>query len=122
MAFLDRGPIRPAHTLIIAKAHVATFDALPDALAARIVWLGQALARRMKAVYAVDRVAFLFTGSDVPHVHAHVVPMHEKMDITSARYLVDSVSPRWSADHLLVDRVVLEAVRDQLAFAPSPGA
>jgi histidine triad (HIT) family protein len=38
-------------------------------------------------LYGIPRLAFLFTGSDLPHVHAHVVPMHENTDITSRLYI-----------------------------------
>ena len=86
-AFLDIQPIRPAHVLIIPKAHYDYYDDLPPELAAAIVNLGQRLAKIMKARYGVERVAFLFTGIDVPHVHAHVVPMHERTDITSPAYI-----------------------------------
>jgi histidine triad (HIT) family protein len=41
----------------------------------------------MKHIYGVPRVAFLFTGGDLPHAHAHVVPMHENTDITSRLYI-----------------------------------
>jgi histidine triad (HIT) family protein len=34
-------------------------------------------------------VAFLFTGGDIAHVHAHAVPIHEETDITSRRYIVE---------------------------------
>ena len=37
----------------------------------------------------MPRGAFLFTGGDIAHVHAHVVPMYEKTDITSRRYIVE---------------------------------
>jgi histidine triad (HIT) family protein len=116
VAFLDLGPIRPGHTQIISRMHVATFELLPEPMAARILGVGQQLARRMKEVYGVERVAFLFTGGDVAHVHAHVVPMVEKTDITSARYIVSSGEIHWSSDHLLVGADVLQAVRDELAF------
>jgi histidine triad (HIT) family protein len=43
----------------------------------------------MKRTYGVERVAFLFAGDDIPHAHAHVVPMHEKTDITSRRYIAE---------------------------------
>ena len=43
----------------------------------------------MKALYGVPRVAFLFSGGDHAHAHAHVVPMHEKTDITSRRYIAE---------------------------------
>ena len=29
----------------------------------------------------------MFTGGDIPHAHAHLVPMVEKTDITSRQYI-----------------------------------
>lgn len=118
VAFLDRGAIRRGHTQIITRAHVPYFDDLSPEAAAAMVTLGQRLARRMKRVYGVDRVALVFTGGDVAHVHAHVVPLHEKTDITSARYIVSSEAVEWSSDHLRQDRAALEATRAELAFGP----
>ena len=46
----------------------------------------------MKALYGVPRVAFLFTGGDHAHAHAHVVPLHEKTDITALRYITGEVA------------------------------
>src|SRR5689334_17477848 len=112
LAFLDISPIRDGHTQIIPKVHYDTFELLPLELAARIMNLGQQLGRRMKEVFGVERVAFLFTGGDVPHAHAHVVPLHEKTDITSARYIVAPKEVTWSGSHLLSERAALERVRD----------
>ena len=67
-----------------------------------------------------DRVAFLFTGGDVAHVHAHVVPMQEKTDITSARYITSPEPVAWGNTHLQLTREELMAVRDQLAFVAEP--
>jgi histidine triad (HIT) family protein len=120
IAFLDHGAIRPGHTQIITREHVPTFELLSPRLLSKITTLGQQLARRMKAVYAVDRVAFLFTGGDVAHVHAHVVPMHAKTDITSARCITAPEQVIWSSEHLRVDREALMAVRDELAFVADP--
>lgn len=86
-AFLDIHPIRPGHVLIIPKSHHDYYDDLPPQLAASVVHLGQRLGKAMKTAYGVERVAFLFTGTDVAHVHAHVLPMHEKTDITSPVYI-----------------------------------
>ena len=120
IAFLDLGPIRPGHTQIIPRVHIATFELLPTPLVTKIVALGQQLASRMKIIYHVDRVAFMFTGGDVPHAHAHVIPMHEKTDVTSARYIASPDSVSWSSAHLHVDRVALLGVRDALAFTALP--
>jgi histidine triad (HIT) family protein len=114
MTFLDIGPIRSGHTQIIPKEHFETFELLPPDLAGRIVVLGQFLARKMKAVYRVNRVAFVFTGGDISHAHAHVIPMLEKTDITSARYIVNPQDVRFASEHLAVDRETLLQVRRDL--------
>ena len=100
MALADIQPIRPGHTLIIPHRHHDYFDDLPPRTASHIVHLGQRLAKAMKRLYAVPRVGFVFTGVDHPHVHAHVVPLHERTDITSRRYIAE----------------------DQLTFRPPPRA
>lgn len=91
LAFLDLHPIRRGHTLIIPKAHHVWFEDLPDDVAARIMHCAQRLARHMKGIYPVERVALFFTGIHVPHAHAHVVPMHHVHDVSSQAYLRDGV-------------------------------
>jgi histidine triad (HIT) family protein len=87
IAFLDICPIRPGHALIVPKRHHCYFDDMPADLAGLTIVPVQKLAVAMKHIYGVPRVAFLFTGGDLPHVHAHVVPMHKNIDITSRRYI-----------------------------------
>lgn len=89
VAFLDTGPIRPGHLQIVPVAHHPTFETLPPDLAAAILHAGQRLARAQKALFGVPRVGFLFTGGDIAHAHAHLVPMQAKTDITSRRYIVE---------------------------------
>jgi histidine triad (HIT) family protein len=89
LAFLERGPIRPGHTQIVPREHFPYFDDAPADLLAAIVTVGQKLARAMKKTLHVPRVAFLFTGGDIAHVHAHAVPIHDETDITSRRYIVE---------------------------------
>ncbi|MBF9034665.1 HIT domain-containing protein [Rhodobacterales bacterium HKCCE2091] len=89
MVFLDHMPIREGHCLIVPRAHYPYFDDLPETLAARVMALSQRLARSLKAIHGVERVAFFATGTDLPHAHIHVVPLHEKGDLTSARYMAE---------------------------------
>ncbi len=91
LAFLDRGPIRPGHTQIVPKEHYPYFDDAPPEVLAATIAIGQGLARAMKQTLRVPRVAFLFTGGDIAHVHAHTVPIHEPTDITSRRYIVEDI-------------------------------
>ncbi|WP_275634479.1 HIT family protein [Psychromarinibacter halotolerans] len=89
VAFLDTMPIRRGHVQIIPRAHYPYFEDLPPDLSAQILALGQRLARAMKPAYRVKRVGFAFTGGDIAHAHAHVVPLHEKDDLTSRRYIAE---------------------------------
>jgi histidine triad (HIT) family protein len=89
IAFLDRGPIRPGHTQIVPRDHFPYFDEAPSEVVCAIAQMGQKIARALKRLYRVPSVAFLFTGADIDHVHAHVVPMLEKTDITSRRYIIE---------------------------------
>ncbi|MGB6102954.1 MAG: HIT family protein [Pusillimonas sp.] len=87
VAFLDINPIRPGHVLIVSRSHHAYFDDLPPEQAARLVHLGQRFSRAMKHIHGVERVGFLFTGTDIAHVHAHVLPLFGATDITSTAYI-----------------------------------
>lgn len=89
VAFLDIGPIRDGHVQIVPREHYETFDELPLELCSEIMALGQRLAKAQKQIYGVQRVAFMFTGGDIAHAHAHIIPLVEKTDITSRRYIVE---------------------------------
>jgi histidine triad (HIT) family protein len=116
LAFMDAEPIREGHCQIIPKLHFETFEKIPADLAAKVLGLGQRLAQKMKDVYKINRVAFLFTGGDIPHAHAHIVPMHEKTDITSARYIVNSADVEFRSKHLRADPTTLRKVMETLRF------
>lgn len=89
LAFLDLHPIREGHALVIPKAHHVWFEDLPPDLANRSMACAQSIARAMKRLYSVDRVALFYTGIHVQHAHAHVVPMVHTHDVTSSAYLQD---------------------------------
>ena len=91
LAFLDLHPIRPGHTLVIPREHHVWFEDLPEHLATAVTSCAQRLARAMKRLYRVERVAMFYTGIHVPHAHAHVVPMHHVHDVSSKAYLADGI-------------------------------
>ncbi len=93
MAFLDLCPVRPGHTLIIPRQHFDYFDDLPEGVITPILRLGQKLAVAMKGLYGVPRVGFLFTGGDLPHAHAHVVPLQRRRTSLRSNTSPSAVSP-----------------------------
>jgi len=91
VAFLDIAPIRLGHVQIIPKRHHICFDDLPIDLISQITTLAQRIAKVHKLIFKVSRVGFAFTGHDIAHAHAHVVPLFGPDDITSRRYIVEEV-------------------------------
>ncbi len=91
LAFMDTGPIRPGHLQIIPTAHIEYFENIPKDIACEIMLLGQELAVTQKKVLGVERVAFQYSGGDVAHAHAHLIPLVEKYDVTSRRYIEQEV-------------------------------
>lgn len=89
VAFMDIHPIREGHVQIIPRKHYPYYDALPESISTEIFEVGRRLAPALRSLYGVERVAFLFTGGDIAHAHAHVVPMVEPTDITSRQYIVE---------------------------------
>jgi histidine triad (HIT) family protein len=89
MAFLDIHPIRAGHVQVIPRKHFAYFDSLPPSIAQEILAVGQHLAPVLRERSGAQRVAFLFTGTDIAHAHAHVLPLLETTDITSRQYIAE---------------------------------
>ena len=119
LAFLDINPIRTGHVQLIPRQHFPYFDAIPTEIATEILTVGQKLAPVLRRLFAVERVAFLFTGGDIAHAHAHVVPLVEATDITSRQYIVEASltfqnAPRVSESQLAV---TADAIRSGLTEA-----
>ena len=80
VAFLDRSPLFPGHTLVLPVAHVETLDDLsPEAIGP----LFEVVRRMSIAVQEALGADGSFVASNirvsqsVPHVHVHVVPRNE---------------------------------------------
>ena len=105
IAFLDIRPIRTGHVLIVPRGHFPYYDDLPAEVAADVMRVARRLAPALRRSMGVDRVGLFFTGVDIAHAHAHVVPMVEPTDITSPRYIAErpltfSPAPQSPAEEL----------------------
>ena len=82
LAFMDIGPIRPGHVLLIPKKHYAR---LTDMSADEAADLAGALPKLGRAVVAatgadgfnVHQTNGACAGQVVPHVHIHIIPRHD---------------------------------------------
>ena len=81
VAFLDRRPVFPGHTLLVPRDHHQTLTDLPPSLVTPLFDAAQRLARAVEAgmdahgtfVAMNNRVS-----QSVPHLHVHVVPRRRK--------------------------------------------
>jgi histidine triad (HIT) family protein len=81
LAFLDIGPLKPGHTLLIPKAHHESLPEMPDDLAAATAALLPRLCRAVKAATQAEGLNVLantgpVAGQSVNHVHWHIIPRH----------------------------------------------
>ena len=77
-AFLDIDPVKPGHTLVVTKLQQDQYIDLPDEDYIAL-WLAvKKVAARLKDVLGTDRVRLGVVGTDVPHVHVHLIPFNEK--------------------------------------------
>lgn len=117
LAFLDIRPVREGHVLVMPKAHVDYFDSMPADLASAIMLLGQKLAKALKKLYDVRRVGFMFTGTDVAHTHAHVIPLVHPTDLTSRRYIAEENLTFRALDLVVPDELAKVAGKLKAAMA-----
>lgn len=80
VAFLDRSPLLPGHTLVVPRTHVETLDDLEPRLLAPLFAVVQRVSRaQQKALGAQGTYTAVNTrvSQSVPHVHVHVVPRRQ---------------------------------------------
>ena len=81
-AFLDKHPINPGHILVVPKKHIPDFYNLDDKNYRALMVAVKKLAKIIKKINP-KKVGLFIAGWDVPHTHAHIVPMKNHHDITS---------------------------------------
>jgi histidine triad (HIT) family protein len=74
IAFLDLHPKAPGHTLLIPKEHYRWFQDIPDEVYNPLFLAAKHVANDIKQTYGADYVRMGIVGTDVPHVHIHLVP------------------------------------------------
>lgn len=87
LAIMDIHPINPGHVLVFPRDHVADFHQLDEERYSDLMDVSRGLAEVLDYLYEPKRVGLLIAGFDIPHVHVHLVPMHQFHDITSKKIL-----------------------------------
>src|SRR5690606_3992768 len=74
MAFMDINPVHPGHLLVITKEQVEFVWDLPDDLYQALMSTAKKVALRMREILPEQYVHMRVIGTDVPHVHVHLIP------------------------------------------------
>lgn len=85
VAFLTIAPLRPGHTLVVPIREVDHWLELEPAEAAHLMSVAQKVGQAVQAAFSPVKVGLMIAGLEVPHVHLHLVPIHELRDLDFAR-------------------------------------
>jgi histidine triad (HIT) family protein len=85
VAFLSIGPLQRGHTLVVPIREVDHWLDLPPDEAAHLMIVSQKIGQAMQAAFSPVKVGLMIAGLEVPHVHLHLVPIHELRDLDFAR-------------------------------------
>src|SRR5438309_1933042 len=81
LAFLDKRPLFPGHSLLIPKSHHETLNDLPASLVGPLFQNAQLMARAMEKGLKAEGTFVAINNrisQSVPHLHIHIVPRHTK--------------------------------------------
>lgn len=87
LAFMDIRPISPGECMIIPKEHIDHFCDVPDELSQHIMLYSQKLARKIQKTFNPKRVGYVIHGFGVPHAHLVLIPLNERDDVTSKKFM-----------------------------------
>lgn len=87
LAFMDIRPINPGELLIIPKDHIDHFFDVSDEVASKMMRIAQRLARKIYEKFNPLRIGYVVHGFGVSHAHLAIVPLKNRDDIISARFM-----------------------------------
>lgn len=84
-AFLDINPNSEGHTLCVPRKEVDKITDLSQADYESLMRFSRRVALAVEGSVDCVRVGLTVIGLEVPHVHVHIIPLHEMADATFQR-------------------------------------
>jgi histidine triad (HIT) family protein len=83
LAFLTIQPVKEGHTLLIPKKHTDYLFDLPDSELSSLMIKAKLVADKLKKVFnpKTNKVGLVVAGTEVAHVHVHLIPMDAEDDL-----------------------------------------
>lgn len=79
-AFLDITPFTKGHTLVIPKKEYENVTDMPEEEYANLQKVVHKLMKHYREIFKI-KVGSLIYGIDVPHVHIHIYPLSDELEV-----------------------------------------
>ena len=85
VAFLTIAPLNPGHTLVVPIQEVDSWLDLEPDLMTHLTQVAHHVGKAIESAWKPPKVGLMIAGLEVPHVHLHLVPIHELHDLDFGR-------------------------------------
>ena len=85
LAFLDVNPNAKGHTLCIPKQEINKIFDMEEDLYLGLMKFSRKVAKAVEKTVECKRIGVAVVGLEVPHVHVHLIPLHDMDDMRFQR-------------------------------------
>ncbi len=85
LAFLDIDPNTKGHTLCVPKQEENKLFDLDEQVYNSLMQFSRKVAKAIEKTVPCERIGMAVIGLEVPHVHVHLIPINEMLDMTFQR-------------------------------------
>ncbi|MFN3752484.1 HIT family protein [Flavobacterium sp.] len=85
LAFLDVNPNAKGHTLCIPKQEIDKIFDMEEAHYLGLIKFSRKVAQAIEKTVPCKRIGVAVVGLEVPHVHVHLIPLHDMDDMRFQR-------------------------------------
>jgi len=85
LAFLDVNPNAKGHTLCIPKQEINKIFDMEEDLYLGLMKFSRKVAKAVEKTVPCKRIGLAVVGLEVPHVHVHLIPLHDMDDMRFQR-------------------------------------
>jgi len=85
LAFLDVNPNAKGHTLCIPKQEINKIFDMEEAHYLGLMKFSRKVAKAVEKSVSCKRIGLAVVGLEVPHVHVHLIPLHDMDDMRFQR-------------------------------------
>ena len=85
VAFLSIAPLATGHTLVVPRQEVDHWIDLDEGSWTHVAEVSRLIGTALQRAYEPVKVGMMLAGLEVPHVHAHVVPIRSMADLDFAQ-------------------------------------